>query len=217
MKWIALAGLLMATIAQAQSTADLADKFVGTLYANFQKSSVAGDLKGCGFDFSVIGRDNTTGKAGFYRTTGSLMLRTDAATLRFVLKIGVQDLNMETMKASHPWAPASAYISARNSSPAKYLLRIPSDVPGYVMFAYPINQASLAAWQGFMETGMIEIGFNRTAKSQDLISEIDAQVRSTKAINGEVVRAKSHEIIEKIGACSLQMTDHAWSNLDAKP
>ena len=216
MKWIALVGLLMTTIAQAQSTADLADKFVGTLYANFQKSSVAGDLKGCGFDFSLVGRDDATRTPSFYRATGAFMLRSDAATLRFVLKIGVQDLNIKTMKAKNPWPPASAYISARNGSPVKSVLRIPSDVPGYVMFAYPINQVSLSAWQGLMEKGVIEIGFNRTASSLDLISEIDAQVNETKTIGDEVVRVKSYEVIEKIGACSLQLTDQELSHLDAK-
>lgn len=201
----------------AEASADLRDqvidKILGTSSVSFQRTTVQGTLEACGFDFVAVGRDFSTKSGAPYRIAGSYYLRRfGSKDIGFLLKLGVFNLDA---KALAPSRPANAFVSAKNKPALKPHRQVNSDMPGYALFIYKLDDASMATWFELFETSKLDVYFNRKDGQQDVRTTIDLTIAGSKFVGDEVIRTISSSIVPDLAECSSQLlNDVAKANTE---
>lgn len=180
----------------------LASRMIGTTHAGSQRASTDGELKACGLDFVVFGRDFSTKQGAFYKAVGSYYFRNVNGNPQFWLKLGVFDINLRNPNESKPSKLGNAYVSTNDQGMLKSKARIDSDTPGFYIYIFDATEDSVKVWSRFIQDGKLVIGFNRQAGQQDVLFNMDGSVTEARFIGDEFVRKRSQDNVTEVANCT---------------
>lgn len=187
---------------------------VGTFRVEAVTESADGVLDFCGLVFSAMQRDRTTNGESYVMVSGSFNVDfSPKVGPTYLLKLGA--VNIPDDAKQPPIRPANAFVRAPNGKVPKNAFREDAE-RGYAMFGGSLSDAAIDVYRGIIDSGILEVGFNREAGGRDVTVVLDLTVAETKFVGDGVRRQHSNAAVTEFARCSARLFEDAEANLKKK-
>lgn len=178
----------------AGNTADLA----GTYSVTFQPVTSAGEILGCSLVYQTALRDYVYKEGAPVMAVGNITIWAKGPALS--LKLGLANLLSENRNVD---SPHGAFIRTQSGTTAGVrVTSYDSDMPGYKVFVYELNEKSLKVLDDLLAGKNPTIAFNRHASGLDATFVVDLSVADTTSDGaGGVKRSHSSAASEGFLQC----------------
>lgn len=193
-------------------TEQLRQEMVGTLSVEFFPMRIAGALTGCSLVYKVAFADYTYKEGALEVAVGNItVLTTGDSDIGLSLKIGTRPV----LDGDAPFeAPAFAYIQTSKGSTANVKQVSKDGDPGYRLFMYTLqDSATMQVFRGLIDSGKVEVGFNRKKKGLDVILPIELDVTDVVVESDTVVRRRSPKAMMEFADCNIKLLEEVQKHL----
>jgi hypothetical protein len=175
---VSISASLLCSHAFAGPVEDILQPQLGTLWVKYSPIFRDGNLTGCSLEYGSFIRDNMYKQGGFVNLGGSVGVIISNNELDVMLKVVINDLNIESFKLA-PDAPEAAYLlSDLKSSKDAYVDSTVSDTPGGLFTIFSNDPTFEMLLDGFRKDE-IGISYRRKGGVSDVTFTIDPTVIET--------------------------------------
>jgi len=201
----ALASLLIWRSLTVQVHAGEVDSLVGTMSVNFQPITSEGVTDGCSLVFNTVAVDYAYRQGKPVLGVGNFSVMGTKQNFGMSLKLGVANVFDRPPKAE---APHYAYIKTTNGTTAGAKFEsIDSDMDGFKMFVYQVNEKTLAVISDLIDGQNATIGFNRSKGGMDVLMPLDLTVvDAVQSSDGSIKQIHSQDALQGFRQCFIEVT-----------
>lgn len=147
-------------------------------------------------------RDFSTRRGAPVKVVGSYYLRAHPQIkLGWALKLGIYD-GLGWEKAT---APNNAFVRARNGPAPAKVAKTGAESPGYGLFVGGVDASTGPALESIVDHHRLTLGFNRAPSQQDVVLELDLDVKDTKMEGDRAVRARDPSMVQDFAMCTSDL------------
>lgn len=178
----------------------------GTIKIDFQPMQSAGAKNGCSLIYDAVISDNVYQQGELTLLSGNItyMISAKGGLSTLGLKIGLMNTLNPNTRIEPPFF---AYIQSLNGTTSKSKsISNDSDIPGFRLFDFQIDENSARVIDDILNGLPIEIGFNRKQGGLDVLVPLDLLVAESTISDSGLEHRKSNEMISKFRSCFVEVS-----------